>query len=980
MPMPSSSEQQRLVVETKGVDSGATGSGRAAIGHEPTPTMSSYQNARPSLTRNPAHGQWEEIYDSTDDTAESATTFALATTIASASLFALAIAALVVLFPTESSLRPSSYGSPPASTSSTFTTYLLGSTGMAPPYVTRGIPSSPALDKKTFNSDPSPFSHLTPAELGFHPHARPSSSRPGTVFGSLRYGPQTTTTVSSSRLGVGLRSSAGEGAAMPTNAWYQNLLLGSVNEGHLTPNHRAYTVPYILDMVGPVPGVRIQFPHVLSSDTIIQLSAVERHGLTLGTLNDGKVEDVYCVDEDSPPRQLSLGLKWTKKGGEEGVSPTMRTQVIRGMPYVTMSYSGGITPVVASQVPLIGTPSIDGRAVGSDRKFWNELKDKGGKYKESLSTSFHVEKEISLTFDESDFTWLVFFSRPTKVAFFHDEEADNAETLPPGVVDLSTNSAFELRVLDAEESPIMVRTALQNNCTTGGNSLFCVGGEPREQAGLDALLRNHADTVPHNPRIRYDFPSEVNVGKASGHASIIFDWGAFSMSSGKAEARPSRDLLMYALPHHIDSIDRVVGENVAETGYCSEGLHGKACLIRGSEWIMEEDLDGPPSFVARRPPNHKIIPDLAEAVSEDIHFRLPDYYMRGAGDTYFSGKQLAKLARIIVIASELRGLAATPDDNSYDLDDPSERELKRIVEASKSVDLPSDEVIASALSRLRSGVEVWLNGTAQAKFIYDEGWGGMINCGCLFNEKTERCDNDYPNCPTFTDPGLNFGNGFYNDHRECNLFLLLDKFRKLIEHFLVLSHMIRSYFPFCDIPSLDFHYGYFIYAAAVVANYDLVWGRKHFQEVLLLIRDIANPSIHDKNFPAFRHKDWFLGSSWASGIATLGGAPYLNGRNQESSSEAIHAYEAIALYGSVMMHAWGDGTADDSALNGFGLTARRVSLMGRLLSATEVRSAQRYWHVLHGEQATKSIYPKNYKPSVVGMMWQTSELLSVAYM
>ena len=174
---------------------------------------------------------------------------------------------------------------------------------------------------------------------------------------------------------------------------------------------------------------------------------------------------------------------------------------------------------------------------------------------------------------------------------------------------------------------------------------------------------------------------------------------------------------------------------------------------------------------------------------------------------------------------------------------------------------------------------------------------------------------------------------------------------------------------------LDFHYGYFIYSAAVVSNYDLAWGRKHFQEVLLLIRDIANPSVHDKNFPAFRHKDWFLGSSWASGIATLGGAPYINGRNQESSSEAIHAYEAIALYGSVMMHAWGDGTADDSALNEFGLTARRISLMGRLLSATEVRSAQRYWHVLHGEQAIKSIYPKNYKPSVVGMMWQTSELI-----
>lgn len=67
--------------------------------------------------------------------------------------------------------------------------------------------------------------------------------------------------------------------------------------------------------------------------------------------------------------------------------------------------------------------------------------------------------------------------------------------------------------------------------------------------------------------------------------------------------------------------------------------------------------------------------------------------------------------------------------------------------------------------------------------------------------------------------------------------------------------------------------------------------------------------------------------------------------------------EAISLYGSVMMHAFGDGTAEDAALNEKALTARRVSLMGRLLTATEIRSAQRYWHVLHGD-ASSNIYPK----------------------
>ena len=48
-----------------------------------------------------------------------------------------------------------------------------------------------------------------------------------------------------------------------------------------------------------------------------------------------------------------------------------------------------------------------------------------------------------------------------------------------------------------------------------------------------------------------------------------------------------------------------------------------------------------------------------------------------------------------------------------------------------------------------------------------------------------------------------------------------------------------------------FHYGYLIYAAAVVANFDYEWGRKYFEEVLLLIRDIANPSTHDNFFREF---------------------------------------------------------------------------------------------------------------------------------
>jgi len=136
-----------------------------------------------------------------------------------------------------------------------------------------------------------------------------------------------------------------------------------------------------------------------------------------------------------------------------------------------------------------------------------------------------------------------------------------------------------------------------------------------------------------------------------------------------------------------------------------------------------------------------------------------------------------------------------------------------------------------------------------------------------------------------------------------------------------------------------------------------------FDNVLLLIRDIANPSPDDIYFPTYRMKDWYLGNSWAGGIARA----YPNGRNQESSSESIAAYEAVSLYGSVMADIWANDT-DDETSDKKASVSRHIREVGRLLTSTELRSADRYWHVR--QTGPKSgIYPKQYKPLVVGIMW-----------
>ncbi len=79
----------------------------------------------------------------------------------------------------------------------------------------------------------------------------------------------------------------------------------------------------------------------------------------------------------------------------------------------------------------------------------------------------------------------------------------------------------------------------------------------------------------------------------------------------------------------------------------------------------------------------------------------------------------------------------------------------------------------------------------------------------------------------------------------------------VIAHSLNLRHRYNDH---------HFHYGYHIYAAAIVAKHRPEWARKYNDRILLYIRDIANPSAEDKNFPMFRQKDWYLGNSWAGGL------------------------------------------------------------------------------------------------------------------
>jgi hypothetical protein len=84
--------------------------------------------------------------------------------------------------------------------------------------------------------------------------------------------------------------------AMPTNAWYQNLIMAKDEPSNL---QRVYPIPYLVDVVGVIPGLRTHCTHVDGSSMVLQLSFNEDFGLVLGATEDlGKKTSSHETGDD----------------------------------------------------------------------------------------------------------------------------------------------------------------------------------------------------------------------------------------------------------------------------------------------------------------------------------------------------------------------------------------------------------------------------------------------------------------------------------------------------------------------------------------------------------------------------------------------------------------------------------------------------------------------------------------------------------
>ncbi len=96
-----------------------------------------------------------------------------------------------------------------------------------------------------------------------------------------------------------------------------------------------------------------------------------------------------------------------------------------------------------------------------------------------------------------------------------------------------------------------------------------------------------------------------------------------------------------------------------------------------------------------------------------------------------------------------------------------------------------------------------------------------------------------------------------------------------------------------------FHYGHFVYAAAIVSLYDSGFKQSYGEMVELLIHDYNSPDRRHSMFPRMRMMDPYEGHCWANGTGGWRDGQKDAGNDQESSSEAMHAWQAIFLWGMV---------------------------------------------------------------------------------
>ena len=410
---------------------------------------------------------------------------------------------------------------------------------------------------------------------------------------------------------------------------------------------------------------------------------------------------------------------------------------------------------------------------------------------------------------------------------------------------VSDGGVYKWRVVLADQSNWLIYVTptgasgvptfnLQNTSVITGPSGF---------SGTIQVAKNPASTTGESA---YDAAAGVYATGASLAGAVDGTTGSYTISYDKAgHSTANTTLLMWALPHHIESFDSATSKSVVSSLQLVTTTKGMAIAVCTDQFTMiENNLPSEIGFapwIATSGESTKTLSSTAASavvsagaveLAEDMAAQTD------LNSMYYSGKGLAKFAQIVYAVNTLAG--------------------------------NNDGTATSGLEKLEAAFNTFVTNTQIFPLAYDTVWKGAVS--------TASYGGSDPYC------GADFGNTCYNDHH--------------------------------------FHYGYFVYAAAIIAYLDPNWltanNSANKNWVNMLVRDYAN-GADDGYFPFSRNFDWYHGHSWAHGILETG-----DGKDEESSSE-----DSLSLYGMKM---WGQVIGDPN-----------MEARGNLQLAVQARSLSNYF-------------------------------------
>lgn len=368
---------------------------------------------------------------------------------------------------------------------------------------------------------------------------------------------------------------------------------------------------------------------------------------------------------------------------------------------------------------------------------------------------------------------------------------------------------------------------LEDKSTIAGPAGFIgmiqVGKNPSGSAGEEA----------------FDAAAGAYATNATISGSVDGSTGSYTLTWGKGGVQ-NKKLLMYALPHHVESFDQETKAALQDIKLVTTTKGYAQAVLADQITMLENDLPSNIGFApwaknnngAGGSENVDLGAGALAMVNNAGHAELGQNFIAqtSLNSMYYSGKGLAKFAAICYTVSNIAG---------------------------------NRNLAASGLLKLKDAFNVFVNNTQPEPLVYDQVWKGVVS-GATYR-------------PPY-DPGLDFGNTLYNDHH--------------------------------------FHYGYFLYTAAVIGYLDPDWldQGSNKEWVNSLARDFANP-VTDEYFPFQRAFDWFHGHSWAKGLFESG-----DGKDQESTSEDTFATYALKMWGKIIR----DGNMEARANLQLALQARSL--------------------------------------------------------